>query len=148
MGKEIDKLEDQVDELQREITIYLSMILSQNVLAEHHSTLLAGLMHVIGDIERIGDHAENISKYGQERKAKGVDFSDAAKAELEDYFQRILTIFAQSVQALADTDRELADEVWREEEEIDALQESLRRNHLDRLCEGHCEPLAGIILWR
>ncbi|HQD39276.1 MAG TPA: Na/Pi cotransporter family protein [Bacillota bacterium] len=145
LGKEIDKLEDQVDELQREITIYLSMILSQNVLAEHHSTLLAGLMHVIGDIERIGDHAENISKYGQERKAKGVDFSDAAKAELEDYFQRILTIFAQSVQALADTDRELADEVWREEEEIDALQESLRRNHLDRLCEGHCEPLAGII---
>ena len=91
------------------------------------------------------DHAENISKYGQERKAKGVDFSDAAKAELEDHFQRILTIFAQSVQALADTDRELADEVWREEEEIDALQESLRRNHLDRLCEGHCEPLAGII---
>lgn len=145
LSQEIHQQEEYVDELQREITLYLSMILSQNTLAEHHSTLLAGLMHVVGDIERIGDHAENITRYGQERQEKGIVFSAAAQEEMADYFQRILTIFAQAVQALADSDRELAEEVWREELTIDELQESLRRNHMDRLCKGNCEPAAGII---
>jgi phosphate:Na+ symporter len=145
LSEEIHRLEDQVDELQREITLYLSMILSQNTLAEHHSTLLAGLMHVVGDVERIGDHAENIASYGRERQKSGIIFSKAAQAELADYFQRTITIFAQAVQALADSDRELAEEVWREELTIDELQDSLRRNHMDRLCVGSCEPAAGII---
>jgi phosphate:Na+ symporter len=146
LRREIDKLESEVDELQREITLYLSMILSQNTLSEYHSTLLAGLMHVTGDIERIGDHADKISHYAQERKEKGLDISEAAKAELEDYFQRILEIFARAVQALAASDGLAAEEIWREEDAIGQLQRSLRRNHLDRLCRGDCQPQVGIIL--
>ncbi|MGE5573205.1 MAG: Na/Pi cotransporter family protein [Bacteroidota bacterium] len=145
VSKSINAREEVVDNLQAEIILYLSTLMAQGVLTQPQSTRLAGMLHVVNDIERIGDHAVNISGFAIDRVEQGLEFSDEAKSELADLFARVDEVISDAVQALERNDPALAQDVWEKEKHIDELEEVLRTSHLRRLNQGRCSPASGVI---
>lgn len=142
---EVEELEDIVDHLQKEIVTYLSTLLSNKALTEAQSTTMAGLMHVTADIERVGDHAQNIVQLAELKYQDGVVFSDEARQELSGMFNLVEEIFHNATAALRDHDVDMAKEVMAEEDEVDRFEKTLRAGHMERLNNGLCSPEAGII---
>ncbi|MCR4402147.1 MAG: Na/Pi cotransporter family protein [Firmicutes bacterium] len=145
VAKSINAREDLVDNLQAEIILYLSTVMAQGVMTQPQSTRLAGMLHVVNDIERIGDHAVNISEFAIDKVEQGLEFSDEAKAELRDLFERVDEVISDAVQALEKNDPALAQDVWEKEKYIDELEDVLRTSHLRRLNQGRCSPASGVI---
>jgi len=140
----VHELEEVVDMLQYEIVNYLSTMLSQGTLTDRQSIRLAGLMHVSGDIERIGDHCENIAEFAELRQEEGIHFSDEALKEISEAFEKLNEIVDDSIQALHDGNLALAKKVIEGESEVDELETTLRTRHLERLNKGQCNPLSGV----
>lgn len=145
VSKSINAREEVVDNLQAEIILYLSTLMAQGVLTQPQSTRLAGMLHVVNDIERIGDHAVNISEFAIDRVEQGLEFSDEAKSELGDLFRRVDEVISDAVRALEKNDPALAQDVWEKEKYIDELEDVLRTSHLRRLNQGRCSPASGVI---
>lgn len=143
--KNIEKKEDQVDELRDKIIIYLSTLLSRNVLTTTQSRYLAGLIHVINDIERMADHAEHICEFAQAKLEEKLPFSELALKEMELLYGKVLDICKKAIATLEEDDPVLAKQVLEREEAIDKIQEELRQNHINRLNQGRCWPGSGII---
>ena len=142
--KKVLELEETVDMLQYEIIHYLSTMLSQSTLTERQSVRLAGLMHVTGDIERIGDHCENIAEYAQLKVDQNLIYSQEAITEISDAFNTLNQIVDDSIHALHDGNLELAAKVIQAEDEVDTLEVNLREGHLARLNDGKCNPRSAI----
>jgi phosphate:Na+ symporter len=143
--KDIQKKEDIVDGLQKKITMYLSALLSRSVLTTSQSRYLAGLIHVINDVERIADHAENISEFAEAKLDEKLPFSQLAINELELLYEKVLDICKKAFSSLEEDDLVLAKQVLEREEAIDRIQEEMRQNHINRLNQGRCWPGSGII---
>lgn len=137
--------EDVVDHIQREVVEYLSAILSQSSLTRHQSTRMAGLMHIVNDLERIGDHANNLAHYAESALTDNINFSENASEELQNFYFLVEEQFKRSVDALRTDNRNLAREVLRVEKEIDETEAHLRRAHLKRVNSGACSPFTGIV---
>jgi phosphate:Na+ symporter len=137
--------EDVVDHIQKEVVEYLSTLLSQTSLTKPQSTRMAGLMHIVNDIERIGDHANNLAQFAETALDENINFSDTAVDELQDYFLLVENQFARAVEALKTDNRHLAREVIKVEKEIDETESRLRRAHLKRLNAGACSPFTGVV---
>ncbi|HHZ20037.1 MAG TPA: Na/Pi cotransporter family protein [Firmicutes bacterium] len=142
---EVEKKEELVDELQSKITLYLSTVLSRSLLTPMQSRQLAGLLHVVNDVERVGDHAHNIAQYAEAKIEDKLPFSELAINELELLFGKVEDIFARSVQALMTNDQVQAKKVICRETTIDKMEEELRQNHINRLNQGKCWPGSGVV---
>ncbi len=145
VSKSINAREEVVDRLQAEIILYLSTLMAQGVLTQPQSTRLAGMLHVVNDIERIGDHAVNLSGFAIDKVEQGLEFSEEAKSELADLFGRVDEVISDAVLALERNDPALAQDVWEKEKYIDELEDVLRTSHLRRLNQGRCSPASGVI---
>lgn len=145
VSKSVNAQEEVVDNLQAEIILYLSTLMAQGVLTQPQSMRLAGMLHVVNDIERIGDHAVNIVEFGIDKVEQGLEFSDEARSELTDLFTRVDEVICEAVQALETNDPALAQDVWEKEKYIDELEDLLRASHLRRLNQGRCSPASGVI---
>jgi phosphate:Na+ symporter len=144
-AKKVHEIEDIIDIVQTEIIKYLSTMLSRSSLTERQSIRLAGLMHVTNDIERIGDHCQNIAEFAEWKQEDKIPFSQEALEEITDAFILVNTMVDDSIHALHDGDVDLAKKVLLEEEEVDKLEENLRYRHLERLTSGLCDPKAAVI---
>ncbi|MBO8126650.1 MAG: Na/Pi cotransporter family protein [Firmicutes bacterium] len=140
----IYELENMVNHFQKEITIYLTE-LSQGSLTEEQSDRLTNLMHVVNDIERVGDHLENIAELAEFRVDSRIEFSQQAYQELAEIFTLVKGTFSETIKALETDDYNLARSVLERENETDEMERELRNNHIFRLNEGSCIPKAGII---
>lgn len=140
----IYELEKVVNHFQKEITVYMTE-LSQSSLAEEQSDRLINLMHVVNDIERVGDHLENIAELAEFREDSRIEFSEKACNELRDIFGMVRQTYEETIKALETDDYTLARSVLRREDETDQLEKDLRNNHIFRLNEGACIPKAGIV---
>ncbi len=143
--KDIKKKEDQVDELRAKITDYLAALLARNVLTLTQSRYLAGLIHVINDIERMADHAEHVCEFAEAKLEEKLPFSQLAMEELELLYGKVLDICKKAIDTLEQDDLGMAKQVLEREEAIDKIQEELRQNHINRLNQGRCWPGSGII---
>ncbi len=137
--------EDVVDHIQREVVEYLSTLLSQSSLTKPQSTRMAGLMHIVNDIERIADHANNLAQFAENALSENINFSDMASDDLRAYFKVVENQFSRAIDALRTDDRNLAREVIAVEKQIDETENSLRKAHLKRLNAGACSPFTGIV---
>lgn len=140
----IFEVEKVVNHFQKEITQYLAD-LSQKSLSEEQSDRLINLMHVVNDIERVGDHLENIAELAEFREDSRIEFSELAYKELSAFFAQVKQTFSETLRALETDDYTLARSVLRLENETDQMERELRNNHIFRLNEGACIPKAGII---
>lgn len=138
------KLEDAIDNLDQKITDYLVKIGSTQLSgaeSERHSTL----MDAIRDIERIGDHAENICELVEYQLANKVLISEDAMADLDKMFILTTETVSKAIHSLDSNDLDLAREVAEQEERIDRMERKLRKQHIFRMNEGQCTGQAGIV---
>jgi phosphate:Na+ symporter len=97
------------------------------------------------DLERIGDHAMNISELSEMQLAQKIEFSEIANQELLTLINVTTDILKDMVSLLDGDELELCYKILDEEDEIDELTEKLKDDHISRLNEGICNPYAGII---
>ena len=139
------ELEAVTDRYQDALGSYL-VKLSGAEMNHRDNRILNNLLYTISDIERIGDHAVNLAEAGKEMFEKKVNFSDAAKAELEVLEQAILDMLAKTANAFEYTDLAKAMKVEPHEEVIDALVREVKSRHVRRLRDGKCSVEYGFVL--
>lgn len=141
---QIKENENALNFLNRNITAYLTK-LSGKTLSLLDERKVGSYYHVVIDIERVGDYAENIMEYSLKLKETNSAFSGEAKEELELFRSKINDLFDVSKEALDKRNVKLLPEVDRIEEEIDALTKDLEEKHVERIKEGTCNAEAGSI---
>lgn len=143
---EIDKVyeeEAKIDYLNREITDYLVKVTQMLPIADANK--LGGLFHVVNDIERIGDHAENVADAARTRLDHNVDFSKKGQKELGEMAEMVYEIMALSLEMFTKNNREHLQEILDLEDKIDDKEKALQRSHVKRLTKNKCTPEAGMM---
>jgi phosphate:Na+ symporter len=138
------QLEEAINNLDRKITDYL-IDLSTSSLSENESEEHTVLMDTVRDIERIGDHFENIIELIEYQQANKVKITESAMNDLEDMFALTISTVKESLESLDHNDKEAARHVVKKEEEIDKMERKLRKQHIIRMNEGTCTGQAGIV---
>ncbi len=136
--------EDKIDKYEDLLGTYL-VKLSARELSEEDSNEVSKLLHIIGDLERIGDHCVNIVESVQEMSNKGIAFSSIAKGELGIMGSAISEIVGFATDIVSTEDLNLASKVEPLEEVIDGLETELKMRHVRRLKEGNCTIELGFI---
>lgn len=144
-GEKIIENENMVDEYEDKIGTYLVKLNSKDI-SDKDSKEISLLLHCIGDIERISDHAVNILEAAQEMYAKGLSFSDKAKEELRIYISAVMEIVDIAFSAFETENLEKAKTVEPLEEVIDNLRNELKKHHIKRLRKGKCTIETGFVL--
>ena len=144
-GESIREIEGIVDKYEDELGTYLVKLSSKDLSVEDSKTATR-LLHNIGDLERISDHAVNIQEAAKEMKEKGITFSDDAKKELKVISAAVTECLELTYDALIRKDLHAATHVEPLEQVIDDLKEQIREKHVDRLQGGKCTIELGFIL--
>lgn len=142
--EEVYEVEKNIDFLNRAITDYLVKI-NQTSLPIEDLKSLGALFHVVNDIERIGDHAENVADAAKMRKENGAVISKQAQRELGEMLDMVNTIIQYSIEMFVKSDEQHMQEIVRLENKVDAKEKELQRAHVERLTRGECTPEAGMI---
>ncbi len=140
-AKAIREKEEIIDFTNKELTQYLiklSPLVDSN--AENE---IGAYFHVLNDVERVGDHAENFQKIANQMQDSGLQFSDIAKAELKEMGEKVLRMFELSGEAFDDMDKTRLAELTKVENEVDEMKRDLSARHFTRLAEGKCQVEAS-----
>lgn len=138
------QFEEIINNLQRKITNYIVRISKEKLSDEDNQRAYMYLQTII-DIERVGDHAENIVELTATRIEKNIVFSQNAIDDIQGMFNKTISLYAQAVECLENRDPWLAREIIKGDDLIDQMEKELRRAHIDRLNEGVCSGEAGAI---
>lgn len=136
--------EEAINHLDRQITSYL-VKLSTHPLTPQESNEHSMLLDTTRDIERIGDHMENIIELVDYQLRNNVRLTDIAKQDLDKMFTLTVSTVDKAVIALEENDVNLAKEVLGLEDKIDKMERTLRKQHILRINDGLCEGNAGIV---
>ena len=137
--------EERVDKYEDMLGTYLVKI-SSCELSEADGHEAAELLHIIGDFERISDHAVNIAESAQEMSDKKLSFSEQATKELAVMIRAVDEIMASALRAFCDVDMNAAFNVEPLEEVIDLINARLKKRHVARLQRGECTIELGFVL--
>ncbi len=137
--------EERVDKYEDMLGTYLVKI-SSCELTEADGHEAAELLHIIGDFERISDHAVNIAESAQEMSDKKLSFSEQATKELAVMIRAVDEIMASALRAFCDVDMNAAFNVEPLEEVIDLINARLKKRHVARLQRGECTIELGFVL--
>lgn len=143
--QETERLEQTVDRYDDEISGYLTKLSGRN-LNEQDSRRLGMLLHSVGDLERISDHAVNLADCARELKKKDRHFSETAEAELKIYSQAVGDIVDAAISVFRSGNAEAARQIEPFEEAIDILQKEIKKRHMKRLRKGKCTAQMGFVL--
>ncbi len=137
-------VEENINFLNHAITDYLVKI-NQTTLPVDDAKSIGGLFHVANDIERIGDHAENVADAAKQRIEKNLGFSKEAQHELGEMMELVNKILQYSLDTFSNNNRAHVEEITQIEDQIDRLEKKLQQSHVDRLTQNECTPAAGMI---
>ncbi|GGE74096.1 Na/Pi cotransporter family protein [Priestia taiwanensis] len=138
------QLEGAINNLDRKITDYLVMLSSAS-LSAHESAEHSMLIDTVRDIERIGDHFENIVEHVEYQLAASKNSEFAGIEDLEEMFTLTITTVQKAILALEKKDHKLAEEVIQHEILIDKMERTLRKKHIKRLNDGESTPANSIV---
>ncbi|MCG4733495.1 Na/Pi cotransporter family protein [Casaltella massiliensis] len=144
LDEDIREKESKTDHYEDILGTYL-IKLSSNQVSEQDSAEAAKLLKMIGDFERISDHAVNILESAEEMNSKDLKFSESAMKELGVLTDAVEEILDLALKAFLDEDVEAASKVEPLEEVIDGLKEQMRTRHILRLQQGDCSIDAGFV---
>ncbi len=130
--------------LNKSITTYL-VKLNNLKLSDKQLNLVGSMFHVVNDIERIGDHAENIIDLTSEKIEKRIQFSDDATYDIKHLFNYTLDSLKRTIEGFENNDVEISQSVMYVEEKIDSLENQLRETNIKRLNKGTCNANASAI---
>ena len=146
-GSRVEKIlerEKNIDNLTKAITAYLVKLCNSN-LTKQENTNATGMFHIVNDMERIGDHAENIIEMTQQMIADDLELSKKGIDDLKKMAEESLKSVRNCIIALSDNDIDFAEKVIKEEERVDNLEKQIRGEHMQRLTSGECNPRVGVI---
>ncbi len=141
---EVYDVEENIDFLSHAITDYLVKI-NQTTLPIEDLKSIGALFHVVNDIERIGDHAENIADAAKRRNETGVSFSKDAQTEMGIMLDMVNTLLRFSLEMFVKSSEEHQEDISHLEEAIDEKEKELQQKHLERLTNNECTPEAGVL---
>lgn len=136
--------EKEIDFLCKEITDYLVKI-NQLELPVSDASRIGSLFHVVNDIERIGDHAENIADAAVQMREDNLEFTKKGVKELQEMHDKVMQVLEESLKMFADMDTTYQSDILALENEIDAMERDLQKSHIRRMAKGKCSPEAGVI---
>ena len=142
--EEVYEVEKNINFLNHAITNYLVKI-NQTTLPIEDLKSIGALFHVVNDIERIGDHAENIAESAVRRQETGVGFSREAQRELGEMMDMVNTILRFSFEMFVKSTEEHVEDIRNLEEAIDEKEKELQQKHIERLSNNECSPEAGAL---
>ncbi len=134
-----------VDKYEDKLSTYL-VKLSARDLTNRDSKQVTELLHVIGDVERMSDHAVNILEVAEEMNDKGIVFSADARKDISVIVSAVCDIIDLTTNSLIEGDLESAKLVEPLEQVIDRLKLKIKASHIERLKEGHCTVEYGFVL--
>ncbi len=143
--EQVTEAESVVDKYEDRLGTYLVQAAKHEMQTKDSHTL-SMLLHCIGDIERISDHAVSIASAAREIYEKNLAFSEAAVGELEVFSAAVREVARISMEALKEENTAMAFDVEPMEEVIDDLGDEMKKRHIDRLREGRCTIELGFIL--
>ncbi|MBQ3063082.1 MAG: Na/Pi cotransporter family protein [Clostridia bacterium] len=141
---EVVELENRVDVLEDKMGTYL-LALGRESLSDSDQSQVALLLHSIGDLERIGDHALGLAKTADELKSKNIVFSEPAQNDIMNLRMAVSDIIGVTVNSFTQQDSRLAHRVEPLEQVVDLLRFRMKEGHIDRLQTGSCTQQTGFV---
>jgi len=141
---EVAELENRVDVLEDKMGTYL-LALGRESLSDSDQSQVALLLHSIGDLERIGDHALGLAKTADELKSKNIVFSEPAQNDIMNLRMAVSDIIGVTVNSFTQQDSRLAHRVEPLEQVVDLLRFRMKEGHIDRLQTGSCTQQTGFV---
>lgn len=136
--------EEVINFLNHSITDYLVRI-NQLEISQEDAALTGSLFHVVNDIERIGDHAENMAEFAEHKVRDNLVFSEQAQGELREMLDNVRLLLESTIAVMVTEDEKQLPAIKAQEEKIDDLEEDFQQAHVDRLAKGLCSPFAGMV---
>lgn len=143
-ASEVRANEEVINFLNRNITSYLTALSGKDLTLQDEKKV-GSYYHVVTDVERVGDYAENIMEYALRLKEEGVDFSDTAKEELHEVVETVDNLFDAAVKVFDERDLTMLPKVDTLEEMIDEYNVDLETKHIERLKKGDCSAQVGSV---
>ena len=137
--EKVDELNGRVSEMERAIVAYLIKISSQDVSLTDEK-LISAIHHSTGDILRISELADNITKYTRNCRRDGIEFSAGVKKSLQDMYAKIDELYQKTLDVFDKKDITAIKAVDRVEDDVDAARKEMIADHIRRLNEGKCKP--------
>ena len=106
--------------------------------SESDERVIGSYFHVINDLERIGDHAENFYEIGEEMRTKKIEFSEKAKADIKNMCKCVLDMLDISKDAFEHLNKSKLSDLTTMENTVDDMKKELTASHFSRLAEGNC----------
>lgn len=141
---EVEQQEELVDNLQLVVTEYVTE-LSQQELGVSESEQIPMLLHSVNDVERIGDHAENLVGLANRKLERDLPFTEEAIESLRQLNFQIDEMIQRTTRALQENDHELAQAVIEQEERLNEMTDKFQQDHMQRLEQGRCNVRSGLI---
>lgn len=138
---EILKTEENIDFSNNAITKYL-IKLSPNLEASDE-TRVAGFFHVINDVERLGDHAENFYEIGAQMKEAGLQFSETAQNEIKNMVEKTTEMFDIALNVFTTRNTTKLARLTELEKKVDLMKKYYTASHFNRLATGDCQVEVG-----
>ncbi len=132
----ISENEETIDFTNKTVTKYLIKLSA--LVDGHDEKSIGSYFHVLNDLERIGDHADNFCEISVEMQENGLQFSDEAKAELGEMQEKVLRMFEIATQAFEGGESQGLGELTQLENQVDTLKKELSARHYARLADGKC----------
>ncbi|SDO12015.1 Na/Pi cotransporter family protein [Alkalicoccus daliensis] len=143
-GERTKRKEEIINDLNREIVDYLTQI-SGKSMNQEQSAIHSQLMHNVTDIERVGDHCENLMELSEYSMAHKINFSEEGTKELEEMIAITSEAFSAALRALENLDLNAAMEVLELEGRIDEAEKEGRKSHVQRMNNGICTGASGMV---
>lgn len=143
MTEEVKHRETVIDKVCDNISEYLIKLCTLQI-SEKDNQIVTSLLNTISDMERVGDHAENIAELAEEMEREEIAFSDMALDELRTMTKATVSSYENALKALENEDITFAMKTVALEEQVDSLEKQLRASHIDRLSNAECSVNSGI----
>ena len=141
---DVDAMEEDINQMDKMLTAFLVEVDNLS-LTEHQHLIVKNMFYTISDIERIGDHSQNISELAQTMIENDITFSKKGTADLTQISDETVDAVVTSLDARKTGNRKTAYLVENMENRVDKMEDEFREKHIGRLSKGKCTPENGVI---
>lgn len=142
--REVFENEETIDRMEKILTEYLLKINNLSLNDDQH-LLVKNMYYTIGNLERIGDHSENLAELARKRMETHCSFTETGLKELQEIAQAAVKAVECSIEAREEKEMMKVRQTARWEETVDNLEDELRENHMERLSDNKCSLDSGVI---
>ena len=142
--EKVYKTEKIINNMEKMLTEYLIKVDNLS-LTERQKLIVNNLFYSVSDIERVGDHAENIAEQAEYLAKHNLKFSDTGVSDLKEIGENVLKSFEFAIDARQSGSMDSVRKVSQYEDTVDSLEEEMREEHIGRLSRGECVPSAGVV---